>query len=150
MNLLNELVTIDDNGHPRTMTKREAVMLTVLNKAITGDLRAAREVFWEQIPEAWPEQSAPPTALDRHRRHPASAFMQAQQQLITTSMSPPGPPIQLVRTAGPVRLRVPFGQMGDHVSPDGERVYTYGGTIRLITVDPRDVDWFVRHGFTRV
>jgi hypothetical protein len=59
-NLLNELVTVDDNGRPRTMTKRQAVVLTVLNHALDGNLAAAREVLREQF-ERRSEKSAPPS-----------------------------------------------------------------------------------------
>ena len=64
MNLLNELTTIDDNGEPRTMTKREAVLLTVINAAIAGDLRAARQLQQQRIYEPPPEQPKPPSVLD--------------------------------------------------------------------------------------
>ena len=64
LNLLNELVTVDDNGHPRTMTKRQAVLMTVINKAMAGDLRAAQQLQQQRIYEARPEDSAPRPVLD--------------------------------------------------------------------------------------
>jgi hypothetical protein len=39
-------------------------MLTVINKAIAGDLRAVREVLREPNSEVRPEQSAPRPSLD--------------------------------------------------------------------------------------
>ena len=64
INLLNELVTVDDNGHPRTMTKLEALLMAVINKAVAGDLRAAQQLQQQRIYEVQPEEHEVSQALD--------------------------------------------------------------------------------------
>jgi hypothetical protein len=45
LNAVNERVTINDNGQPRTMTKREAILKTLVDKAMYGDGQAMRQLF---------------------------------------------------------------------------------------------------------
>lgn len=43
--LLNSEITIKENGNTRKVTAREAVALKVLQKALSGDLKAAKEIM---------------------------------------------------------------------------------------------------------
>ena len=42
--LADQEITITENGHKRRISKGEAVLLQTLNKALSGDLRATKEV----------------------------------------------------------------------------------------------------------
>ena len=42
--LADQEITITENGHKRRVTKGEAVILQMLTKALSGDLRASKEV----------------------------------------------------------------------------------------------------------
>jgi hypothetical protein len=42
--LADQEITITENGHKRRITKGEAVILQMLTKALSGDLRASKEV----------------------------------------------------------------------------------------------------------
>jgi hypothetical protein len=45
LEISRERITVKEGGRPRTMTKGEAVLHQLTNKAASGDLRAIREFF---------------------------------------------------------------------------------------------------------
>ena len=48
--ITQELIHMSENGKSRTVTKLEAIMLQLVNKAVSGDLKAAKEILqWNQI-----------------------------------------------------------------------------------------------------
>ena len=60
---LNEQVVITENGRRRTITKKEAIVTQIVNKAASGDHRAIQLLLVNQIPliEARLESSRPAT-----------------------------------------------------------------------------------------
>ena len=61
---LSEQVVISENGRRRTITKKEAIVTQIVNKAASGDHRAIQLLLVNQIPliEARLESSRPATA----------------------------------------------------------------------------------------
>lgn len=61
---LSEQVVISENGRRRTITKKEAIVTQIVNKAASGDHRAMQLLLVNQIPliEARLESSRPATA----------------------------------------------------------------------------------------
>jgi hypothetical protein len=48
--MTQELIHITENGRPRTVSKLEAIVLQLMTKAVSGDMRAIREIRnWNQI-----------------------------------------------------------------------------------------------------
>jgi hypothetical protein len=48
--ITDELIHVTENGKSRSMTKLHAIMLQMVNKAVSGDVKTAKEVLqWNQI-----------------------------------------------------------------------------------------------------
>ncbi len=55
--ITRQLINVNENGRARTVTKLEAIMLQLTNKAVSGDLRAMKEFMqWNRIFEEAGEQ----------------------------------------------------------------------------------------------
>src|SRR6202043_4106782 len=63
---LHEKVVVNENGKRRTVTKLEAALTQLVNKAATGDLRALRQLL-ELAREAEARQSLPARARPQER-----------------------------------------------------------------------------------
>jgi Family of unknown function (DUF5681) len=48
--ITRELIQVSENGKSRAVTKLDAIMLQLVNKAVSGDLKAGKEILqWNQI-----------------------------------------------------------------------------------------------------
>jgi len=57
--ITRELIHLKENGKGRTVTKLEAILYQLVNKALSGDLKAMKEILqWNQIFESAAQQDA--------------------------------------------------------------------------------------------
>ena len=75
----NERVTVTENGRSRAVTKKEAIVLQLTNKALSGNLPAMREHFrFTQLCEA-AEQPPSPDQQDADQMIMANMLKRMQQ-----------------------------------------------------------------------
>jgi hypothetical protein len=75
-----ERITITENGRQRTITKKEAVVLQLTNKAASGDMKAIREhVHLTVICESSQQSSQLPVLDERDRTAFANAVKRIRQ-----------------------------------------------------------------------
>ena len=56
--ITRQLINVNENGRARTVTKLEAIMLQLTNKAVSGDMRAMKEFMqWNRIFEDAAEEN---------------------------------------------------------------------------------------------
>jgi hypothetical protein len=68
-NTLNESVTVNENGRRKTITKEEAMVKQLVNKAAAGDARATQQLLGiRQAIEESTEVSAPTSVTDEADR----------------------------------------------------------------------------------
>ena len=74
-----ERITVTENGRSRKLTKKEAIVLQLTNKSVSGDLKAIRDhLHFSHIYEA-SEQSAAPVSHDADKTVMASILKRIRQ-----------------------------------------------------------------------
>jgi hypothetical protein len=74
-----ERITVIENGHSRNLTKKEAIVLKLTNKSVSGDLKAIRDLLhFSQIYEA-SEQSAAPVSHESDKAVMTSILKRIRQ-----------------------------------------------------------------------
>ena len=57
--ITRQLIRVSENGKSRTVSKLDAIMIQLVNKALTGDLKAAKEFLqWSQLFEGMADRDA--------------------------------------------------------------------------------------------
>jgi hypothetical protein len=80
-----ERITVTENGRSRNITKKEAIVLQLTNKSVSGDLKAIRDhLQLSQLYEAR-EQSASPVSHDGDKAVMASILERIRQSEGPTS-----------------------------------------------------------------
>jgi len=57
--ITRELIRVSENGKSRTVSKLDAIMIQLVNRALSGDLKAAKEILqWNQLFESMADRES--------------------------------------------------------------------------------------------